>query len=65
MVQTSIYLIKIDLKKFSKKIHRDLKLKNKKILLYYGSLGENYLTSKMISFFKYLKFDYEEWIFMF
>lgn len=52
-------------KNFLKKIHRDLKLKNKKILLYYGSLGENYLTSKMISFFKYLKFDYDEWIFMF
>lgn len=47
------------------KISRDLKLKNKKVLLYYGSLGENYLINKMINFFKYLKSENNDWIFMF
>ena len=47
------------------KIFRDLKLKNKKVLLYYGSLGENYLIHKMLNLFKYLKSDNNDWIFMF
>ena len=55
---------KLDKYKLSK-ISRDLKLKNKKVLLYYGSLGENYLINKMINFFKYLKSENNDWIFMF
>ena len=47
------------------KISRDLRLKNKKVLLYYVSLGENYLINKMIRLFKYLKSDNNDWIFMF
>ena len=47
------------------KIFRDLRLKNKKVLLYYGSLGENYLINKKINLFKYLKSDNNDWIFMF
>ena len=47
------------------KIFRDLRLKNKKVLLYYGSLGENYLVNKMVKLFKYLKSDNKDWIFMF
>ena len=47
------------------KIYRDLNFRGKKILLYYGSLGDNYLIDKMIYFYKSLKSNDNKWIFFF
>ena len=35
------------------------------MLLYYGSIGENYLIDKMINFFRVLKSYDKSWIFLF
>ena len=52
-------------KNLRNKIQRDLKLKNRNVLLYYGSIGENYLIDKMINFFRVLKSYDKSWIFLF
>ncbi len=52
-------------KNYLNNIKRKLKFKNKKILLYYGSVGENYLINKMIYFFKSINNYRNDWIFFF
>tara|TARA_B100001093_G_scaffold490550_1_gene529707 strand:- start:989 stop:2188 length:1200 start_codon:yes stop_codon:yes gene_type:complete len=51
-------------KRVSSKIRQSLKLKNKKVLLYYGSIGQNYLLDKKILFFKTININ-NDWIFLF
>ena len=45
-------------------LKKRLRLNNKKVLLYYGSIGQNYLLHKKIKFFKCLKSN-NDWIFLF
>lgn len=51
-------------KKKIKQIKKILKFKNKKILLYYGSIGLNYLLDKKIFFFKSIN-KKNDWVFLF
>ena len=51
-------------KRVSKNLKHQLKIKDKKVLLYYGSIGTNYLLDKKILFFKTINIS-NDWVFLF
>lgn len=52
-------------KNHQKNLTTKLKLKNRKVILYYGSIGKNYLLDKMINIFKIIKQHDKKWKFFF